>query len=77
MRIIAHPSPKTTPPLFAGGEKMGISMRGATGAGDGVHVLTGPIHMCGAEKGDVLQVSAAPGVTSHLSPQSPVTARCQ
>ena len=27
-----------------------------TGKGDGVHVLTGPIYMCGAEPGDVLQV---------------------
>lgn len=26
------------------------------GAGDGVHVLTGPIYVCGAEKGDFLQV---------------------
>ena len=26
------------------------------GKGDGVHVLTGPIYVCGAEPGDVLQV---------------------
>jgi len=31
-------------------------MRGASGNGDGVHVLTGPIYVCGAEPGDVLQV---------------------
>jgi acetamidase/formamidase len=28
----------------------------AAGHGDGVHVLTGPIYMCGAQPGDVLQV---------------------
>ena len=31
-------------------------MRGATGAGDGVHVLTGPIFVEGAEPGDLLKV---------------------
>jgi hypothetical protein len=30
--------------------------RGATGGGDGVHVLTGPIFVEGAEPGDVLKV---------------------
>ena len=34
-------------------------------AGDGVHILTGPIYVCGAQPGDVLQVGvgrgAAPG----------------
>jgi acetamidase/formamidase len=30
--------------------------RGKSGKGDGVHLLTGPIHVCGAEPGDVLQV---------------------
>lgn len=33
-----------------------VPMRGATGRGDGVHVLTGPIYVCDAEPGDVLQV---------------------
>lgn len=28
----------------------------AAAAGDGVHILTGPIYVCGAEPGDVLQV---------------------
>ena len=28
----------------------------AAGHGDGVHLLTGPIYVCGAEPGDVLQV---------------------
>jgi len=35
---------------------MGVSRRGATGAGDGVHVLTGPIAVEGAEPGDILAV---------------------
>ena len=30
--------------------------RGATGQGDGVHVLTGPIYVNGAEPGDILKV---------------------
>ena len=29
---------------------------GCAGKGDGVHILTGPIYVCGAEPGDVLQV---------------------
>ena len=33
-----------------------VSKRGASGGGDGVHVLTGPIHVTGAEPGDVLKV---------------------
>jgi len=32
------------------------SFRGASGTGDGVHVLTGPIYVEGAEPGDVLKV---------------------
>jgi acetamidase/formamidase len=31
-------------------------MRGANGVGDGVHIMTGPIYVCGAEPGDVLEV---------------------
>ena len=31
-------------------------MRGATGSGDGVHVLTGPIKVNGAKPGDILKV---------------------
>ena len=34
----------------------GVSRRGATGTGDGVHVLTGPIYVEGAEPGDILSV---------------------
>ena len=30
--------------------------RGATGGGDGVHILTGPIYVNSAEPGDILQV---------------------
>ena len=33
------------------------SMRGATGAGDGVHILTGPIAVEGAMPGDVIAVT--------------------
>lgn len=33
-----------------------MAMRGAKGAGEGVHILTGPIYVCDAEPGDVLQV---------------------
>jgi hypothetical protein len=36
-----------------------LSMPGAVcvcGAGDGVHIMTGPIYVCGAEPGDILQV---------------------
>lgn len=35
---------------------MNVAMRGKSGVGDGVHILTGPIYVCGAEPGDVLQV---------------------
>ena len=34
----------------------GESSRGATGGGDGVHVLTGPIYVEDAEPGDLLMV---------------------
>lgn len=37
-------------------EGMGVPTRGATGMGDGVHIMTGPVAVCGAEPGDVLQV---------------------
>lgn len=33
-----------------------VYMRGKSGSGDGVHVMTGPIYVCGAEPGDVLQI---------------------
>ncbi|KAI8108289.1 hypothetical protein M9434_006316 [Picochlorum sp. BPE23] len=33
-----------------------VDMRGKSGSGDGVHVMTGPIYVCGAEPGDVLQI---------------------
>ena len=33
-----------------------VSRRGANGGGDGVHVLTGPIYVQGAEPGDILSV---------------------
>jgi hypothetical protein len=28
-----------------------MSMRGAAGGGEGVHILTGPVYVCGAEPG--------------------------
>ncbi|NEV03271.1 acetamidase/formamidase family protein, partial [Bradyrhizobium uaiense] len=48
-------------------EKKGVNRRGAgpmdaslfgrgAGEGFGVHICTGPIHVCGAEPGDVLEV---------------------
>ena len=33
-----------------------VEDRGASGAGDGVHILTGPIYVNGAEPGDILKV---------------------
>eukprot|EP00877_Chromochloris_zofingiensis_P000674 jgi/Chrzof1/10607/Cz05g05010.t1 len=36
--------------------KLGTPMRGATGKGDGSHIMTGPIYVCGAAPGDVLQI---------------------
>ena len=35
---------------------MGTYMRGASGGGDGVHILTGPIAVTGAVPGDIIQV---------------------
>lgn len=42
-------------------DSMGISYRGASGKADGVHILTGPVFLCGAEPGDIIQVQS----TSH------------
>ena len=39
-------------------EMQNEAMRGATGGGDGVHVLTGPIYVEGAEPGDMLATGA-------------------
>eukprot|EP01025_Chloroclados_australasicus_P013595 TRINITY_DN163_c0_g1_i2.p1 TRINITY_DN163_c0_g1~~TRINITY_DN163_c0_g1_i2.p1 ORF type:complete len:479 (+),score=89.45 TRINITY_DN163_c0_g1_i2:146-1582(+) len=47
---------------------LNIPTRGANGAADGVHVLTGPIYVCGAEPGDVLQVDIL-DLTPRLNPQ--------
>jgi len=38
------------------GEDIGEPVRGATGMGDGVHILTGPIYVEEAEPGDILMV---------------------
>jgi acetamidase/formamidase len=37
-------------------ETIGEGFRGATGGGDGVHILTGPIFVEGAEPGEILKV---------------------
>lgn len=37
-------------------ERIGKPFRGARGQGDGVHILTGPIYVEGAEPGDILKV---------------------
>jgi hypothetical protein len=37
-------------------DSKGEGFRGATGKGDGVHILTGPIYVTGAEPGDILKV---------------------
>ena len=37
-------------------DEVGEGYRGATGGGDGVHILTGPIYINGAEPGDILKV---------------------
>jgi acetamidase/formamidase len=37
-------------------DAIGVGTRGATGKGDGVHILTGPIYVEGAEPGDILKV---------------------
>ena len=38
------------------GDSKGEEYRGATGAGDGVHILTGPIYVNDAKPGDILKV---------------------
>lgn len=51
--------------------------RGASGAGDGVHILTGPIYVNGSEPGDILKVEIldlvprpnAEGETYGVSPR--------
>ncbi|KAI8475339.1 MAG: hypothetical protein J3K34DRAFT_390713 [Monoraphidium minutum] len=35
---------------------MAIPFRGYTGRGDGKHIMTGPIHICGAEPGDTVKI---------------------
>ena len=42
-------------------EGQNVPMHGATGKGDGSHIMTGPIYVCGAEPGDVLQVRGVAG----------------
>ena len=42
--------------LWDSSSKKNEAFRGATGGGDGVHILTGPIFVNGAEPGDILKV---------------------
>lgn len=37
-----------------------MSMRGAAGGGEGVHILTGPVYVCGAEPGILLLLAFLP-----------------
>ncbi|KIY97855.1 AraC family transcriptional regulator [Monoraphidium neglectum] len=37
-------------------DNMTIPFRGYSGRGDGKHILTGPIHICGAEPGDTVKI---------------------
>jgi acetamidase/formamidase len=46
----------TTRPINFAGNTFGTYMRGASGGGDGVHILTGPIAVTGAVPGDIIQV---------------------
>ncbi|KAK9842132.1 hypothetical protein WJX84_007001 [Apatococcus fuscideae] len=54
---------------YWGPEGPRVSTRGRTGKGDGVHVLTGPIYVCGAEPGDVLQVDIL-DITPRVNPST-------
>lgn len=59
--------------IFLWNDKKMISepFRGATGSGDGVHVLTGPIFVSGSSPGDILKVEIL-----ELSPRkNPVTGK--
>jgi hypothetical protein len=62
--------------IYAWGAKMGIDARGASGQGDGVHILTGPIYVCGAEPGDVLQVSCQDAHPTAACGRLPAYADC-
>ncbi|KAK9815353.1 hypothetical protein WJX72_002191 [[Myrmecia] bisecta] len=42
--------------IWGANGNISVDFRGRTGHGDGVHIMTGPIYVCGAEPGDVLQV---------------------
>lgn len=44
------------------------AMRGMTGSGDGVHVLTGPIYVEGAQPGDILAVEVL-GLRPRVNPE--------
>jgi hypothetical protein len=40
---------------------MAIAFRGASAIGNGKHIMTGPIHICGAEPGDVVKIDILVG----------------
>jgi hypothetical protein len=40
---------------------MAIAFRGASAIGNGKHIMTGPIHICGAEPGDVVKIEILVG----------------
>ena len=50
------PRPFVVPGAGGVANAMGTYMRGASGGGDGVHILTGPIAVTGAVPGDIIQV---------------------
>ena len=59
--------------LYAWGPngQMAVPTRGANGRGDGVHLMTGPIYICDAEPGDVLQAKRRAGgcISCCMQPQ--------
>lgn len=44
-----------------------VATVGAFGGGEGGHWLTGPVFVCGAQPGDVLQVSIKPRLHQRIS----------
>jgi acetamidase/formamidase len=47
---------KTLEEIYSWNASGHVEVRGTTGWGDGVHILTGPIYVNGAEPGDILKV---------------------
>ena len=57
-------------------QTMNVAQRGRSGHGDGVHVLTGPIYICGAAPGDVLQARALRPLAVRMHSQPCASAAC-